>query len=91
MFQKLPQSSNELCQQMVAECLAAIKLNTFIDNYDAERHSFDGVDRSMIFDANNFAIQFRWFYENHSKIHEAFEFLGDNYSKSMILHVLAYR
>jgi FkbM family methyltransferase len=91
MFNNLPKSSTELYQQMLVECLTALKFNTFLDNYDAERFSIDGVDRSMIFDANNLANQFKWFNENFIKIYEAFDVLGDVYSKKMYLSILSYR
>jgi FkbM family methyltransferase len=91
MFQQLPHSPAELYHQMIAECLTALKLNTFLDNYDAERFSFDGVDRSMTFDAHQRANQFIWFFENHLSIYEAFKILGDEYSKRIYLCTIAYR
>lgn len=91
MFLNLPQSLNGFYQQMLVECFTALKLNTFLDNYDAERFSFDGVDRSLVFDANNCINQFKWFDENYLKIYEAFEILGNDHSKRMYLYILAYR
>ena len=73
MFLNLPQSPNGFYQQMLVECFTALKMNTFLDNYDAERFSFDGVDRSLVFDASNCINQFKWFHENYLKIYQAFE------------------
>ena len=91
MFQQLPESPVELYHQILAECLTALKLNTFLDNYDAERYGFDGVDRSKTFDAHHRANQFKWLFENYSNLYEAFKILGNDSSKRIYLNIIAFR
>jgi FkbM family methyltransferase len=91
MFTDLPQSSNDLYQQVLRECLIALKFNTFLDNYDSERFENVSNNNSMLFDANTYANQFRWFHNNYEKIYDAYKILGDEYSKKMYLYILAYR
>ena len=83
MFTDLPQSSNDLYQQVLRECLIALKFNTFLDNYDSERFENVSNNNSMLFDANTYANQFRWFHNNYEKIYDAYKILGDEYSKKM--------
>lgn len=91
MFVNLPKTPAELYKQVLAECLTALKVNTFLDNYDPERYGLDGIDRSLIFNASYHAERFIWFSENHKKIFQAFEILQDEYSKRMYLYVIAYK
>jgi len=91
MFESLPKSSEELCDQMLAECLQALKVNTFLDNYDAERYSADGVDRSMVFESGYHGSQFKWFFRNYPKLFEAMGVLEGDSSKRIFLYLIAYR
>ena len=91
MFSQLPKTSNELFHHMLSECALALKMNTFLDNYDAERYDLDGVDKSKIFDENQSANYYIWFFKNHERIYQAYQLFADEYSKRLYLTLIAYR
>jgi FkbM family methyltransferase len=91
MFTSLPKSADGLYRQMLTECFQALKLNTFLDNYDAQRFGFDGIDRSLIFETDYHVSQFKWFTENYSKIFEVMKIFGNEDSKRIYLYVIAYK
>ena len=61
------------------------------DNYAAERFSFDGVDRSMVFDVNKHVLYFDWFMDNYDAVFEAYERFADQASKDLFVDVIRYR
>jgi FkbM family methyltransferase len=91
MYEKLPGSDDDLYYQVVKHCLESLKVNTFTDNYDAGRYGFDGVDRSMVFQSQYHAQQFKWFNENYKAIFKALNLFADDVSKRLYLWLIAYR
>lgn len=91
MFSQLPKNAREMYFQMLSECALALKMNLFLDNYDAERYDYDGIDKSKIFDENKSAYQMDWFFRNHERIYKTFILFNDEYSKRLYLILIAYR
>lgn len=91
MFEAIPSTLEAFYNMVLMESVAALKLNTFTDNFDAERFNIDGQDRSMVFDTGLRASYFDWFFRNHAALFDAFMLLGDRHSKSMFLHIVAFR
>ena len=91
MFENLPQSAEEFKSQMLSECIQALKLNTFGDNFDNERYNTNGNDISGIFYPGERAFWFSWFTENSDKIFKAMQLLDDEGSKRLYLIVIAFR
>jgi FkbM family methyltransferase len=91
MFSQLPKNSRDLYLQMLGECTLALKMNLFLDNYDAARYDYDGVDKSKIFDEKKSASYFDWFFRNHERIYQAYTLFADDYSKRLYLILIVYR
>ncbi len=91
MFSELPDSSQIFYNTVLVESIAALKLNTFLDNFDAARFNFDGVDRSTVFNAGESAFFFDWFVKNFESLYSAFSRLEDAGSKRLYLNLIAFR
>jgi len=91
MFDTLPNSPPAFYNSILTDSIAALKLNTYFDNFDAARFNHDGVDRSRNFNAAQHAYFFDWFVRNHEALFSAYASLGDDESKRLYLHLIAYR
>lgn len=91
MFEELPDSSPSFYNSMLIHSIAALKLNTYLDNFDASRFNFDGNDHSKEFNAGERAFFFDWFVKNHESLYAAYSQLADDASKRLYLHLIAYR
>jgi len=91
MFETLPNNESEFYQLLLAQAITALKMNTFLDNFDEERFNFDGVDRSKIFDVNERVFYFDWFYRAHAELFKAYSLFSDERSKNLFLHLVLYR
>ena len=61
------------------------------DNYDAARYSFDGVDRSCVFDNNRHADYMAFFAENHDSFFTTWLLLRDDTSRKLFTRLIQYR
>jgi FkbM family methyltransferase len=91
MFAELPSSPQAFYSDLLVKSIAALKLNTFLDNFDERRFNFDGTDRSKNFDAGERAFYFDWFVKNCESLFSAYSSLNSDSSKRLYLHLLAYR
>jgi len=91
MFEELPDSAQSFYNMILTQSIAALKLNTFLDNFDAARFNFDGVDRSKEFKAAESAFFFDWFVRNFESLYSAFSRLNDAGSKRLYLNLIAFR
>jgi len=91
MFEELPDSSQSFYNSMLIHSIAALKLNTYLDNFDATRFNFDGQDHSKEFNAGERAFYFDWFVKNHESLHAAYLLLANDASKRLYLHLIAFR
>jgi FkbM family methyltransferase len=91
MFSELPDSAQAFYGSILVESIAALKLNTYLDNFDAARFNFDGVDHSKDFKASESAYFFDWFMKNHESLFSAYSLLGNDASKRLYLHLIAFR
>jgi FkbM family methyltransferase len=91
MFEELPDSSPSFYNSMLIHSIAALKLNTYLDNFDASRFNFDGNDHSKEFNAGERAFFFDWFVKNHESLYAAYSLLANDASKRLYLHLIAYR
>jgi FkbM family methyltransferase len=91
MFDELPDSSQSFYNSILIHSIAALKLNTFLDNFDAARFNADGVDRSKEFNAGQSAYFLDWFVKHAADLYAAYLLLGDEGSKRLYLHLIAYR
>jgi FkbM family methyltransferase len=91
MFVELPDSSASFYNSILFHSIAALKLNTFVDNFDAARFNIDGIDHSKEFNAGERAYFFDWFFRNHSSLFAAYSLLGNETSKRLYLYLIAYR
>jgi FkbM family methyltransferase len=76
---------------MLIQSIAALKLNTYLDNFDASRFNFDGKDHSKEFNAGERAFYFDWFVKNHESLYCAYSLLANDASKRLYLHLIAFR
>jgi FkbM family methyltransferase len=91
MFNALPNTQNDFYSAVLIESIQGLKLNTFLDNFDAARFNIDGKDHSMVFDTNSRAFYFDWFFRNHADVFAAYQQLTDDNSKRLYLHLIAFR
>lgn len=91
MFSELPGSAQAFYNSVLVRSIEALKLNTFFDNFDAERFNFDGVDRSKQFNAAENAFYFDWFLRNVEPLYAAYAALGNDSSKRLYLYLVAFR
>src|ERR1700730_9954654 len=91
MFTELPDSAQSFYNMILVQSIAALKLNTFLDNYDAERFNLDGVDHSKTFRADESAFFFDWFLKNYESLFAAYSLLNNEDSKRLYLHLISFR
>ena len=91
MFAELPDALQPFHESILIHSIAALKANTFIDNFDAARFNFDGKDHSMEFDPAKHAFFFDWFANNREHLFAAYSALEDDVSKRLYLYLIAYR
>ena len=61
------------------------------DNYAPERYSYDGVDRSQIFDVARHAQYMDWFLAHADDLYRAFSRLDDVESRNIYINLLRYK
>jgi FkbM family methyltransferase len=91
MFPVLPTTPTEFKRGILSESINSLKLNTFFDNYDAERFSFDDVDRSKSFNTEKRVYWLSWFFDNYESLYSAFSLFKTERSKRLFLNLLAFR
>jgi FkbM family methyltransferase len=91
MFDELPATPQAFHNNLLIKSLAALKLNTFLDNFDQERFNLDGNDHSKTFNAGERAFYFDWFLKNSENLFSAYSLLNDECSKRLYLFLIAYR
>lgn len=91
MISSFPSSSIKIKDAILFESIEGLKNNTFLDNFDARRFNFDGVDRSEKFGVEQRLFWFSWLYENYEKLFQTFELLKSDRSKRLFINLLAYR
>ena len=91
MFEKLPVDQASFYYQVLSQSIAALKLNTYRDNFDAARFNLDGVDRSNFFDVNTATVNFDWFFNNSGNLFEAYRTLDNEQSRRLFLYLIAFR
>jgi FkbM family methyltransferase len=91
MFEVLPKSLIEFKNTILTESICSLKLNTHLDNFDAERFNFDGNDRSNFFDVRERTFYFCWFFENFQSLYHTYLLLCDEQSKRIYLSIICYR
>lgn len=62
-----------------------------LDNYSAERYSYDGVDRSGVFDIPKHTIYLDWFINNYEAVYKTYQAWADERSRELYLNLLRYR
>jgi FkbM family methyltransferase len=91
MFDELPASPQDFYNQLLIKSIAALKLNTFLDNFDEQRFNINGSDHSKNFNAGERAFYFDWFLKNYESLFSAYSLLNDEPSKRLYLYLIAYR
>jgi FkbM family methyltransferase len=91
LFEELPGSAQAFYNLILTQSIAALKLNTYLDNFDASRFNFDGIDHSKEFKAAESAFFFDWFVRNFENLFSAFSGLKDDRSKRLYLSLIAFR
>lgn len=91
MFPTLPTSPIELKNTVLSESINSLKMNTFLDNFDAGRFNYDGVDRSRTFNTGERVYWLSWFFENYEQLFEVFNLLKGERSRRLLLNLIAFR
>ena len=91
MFKKMPQSSSEMYGMVLSASIRALKLNTYMDNFDADRFNMDGKDHSEEFNSSVNAYYFDWFFKNANNLYSAFVLLDSDDSRVLYLYLIAFR
>lgn len=61
------------------------------NNYSARRYSFDGVDRSQIFDVEKHTSCMNWFMETYQDVFDAWSKLSDQASRDLYVDLIRYK
>src|SRR5277367_580834 len=91
MFSELPNSAQAFYNLILVRSIEALKLNTYLDNFDAARFNVDEIDRSMQFNAAEHAFHFDWFLRNVERLYAAYSMLRNDSSKRLYLYLIAFR
>ena len=93
MFDHLPRAPQEFYNSVLLESLTALRFNVLLDNYDKEANDalHNGADRSTFFNTSLHAFYLDWFFRSREKLFEAYSQLGEDASKRLFLHIIAYR
>ncbi len=91
MFDQQPDTAQDFYNGVLIQSVAALKLNTFLDNFDADRFNTDGIDHSTQFNAGERAFYFDWFFKNSASLYSAYSLLGDAAAKRLYLHLMGFR
>lgn len=91
MFDTIPANEEQFLFIVLGQSIRSIKLNNFIDNWDAQRFGLDGNDRSKIFDAQKSVENFIWFMYRYKELFNALNTLEDHDSKLLFLHLIAFK
>jgi FkbM family methyltransferase len=91
MFSEAPTSAQSFYNMVLVQSIGALKLNTFLDNFDAARFNLDGKDHSKTFSADENAFYFDWFFKHHESLYSAYAALGNEKSKHLYLYLVAFR
>jgi FkbM family methyltransferase len=83
-------NAREFKQQVLARFYQDIH-NVERDNYDARRFSYDGVDRSNLFDVGKHTRFLDWFTENYEGVYRGFTRLADQASRDLYISVLRFK
>ncbi|MGG2142555.1 FkbM family methyltransferase [Symbiopectobacterium sp. RP] len=87
----LPQTLEQFYPLVLALAVQNLKVNTFTDNFDADRFNIDGNDHAMDFDTNARVFYFDWYFRNWVNLFNAYQLLEDDQSRLLYLHLIAYR
>ncbi len=91
MFDVPLKNSQEFYSTILSQSIAALKINTFMDNFDEKHFNTDGVDRSKTFNSDSCAFYFDWFFKNHPQLWNVYSILDDETSKSLYANLIAFR
>lgn len=61
------------------------------NNYSHRRYSYDGVDRSQLFDVDKHTMYMDWFMDAYEGVHRAWSRLRDQASRDLYIDVIRYR
>jgi FkbM family methyltransferase len=91
MMENLPRSLEEFKKMILCDSIQSLKLNTFLDNYDAEVFDSDGVDRSLIFNTQERFFYFEWFFNYFQRLYGTYLRLSNSESRYLYLQLICYR
>ena len=91
MFETIPADEEQFLCIVLGQSIRSIKLNNFIDNWDAQRFGLDGIDRSKIFDLQQSVENFIWFMCRYKELFNALNTLENRDSKLLFLYLIAFK
>ena len=91
MFETIPSDEEQFLCIVLGQSIRSIKLNNFIDNWDAQRFGLDEIDRSKIFDLQQSVENFIWFMCRYKELFNALYTLEDRDSKLLFLYLIAFK
>ena len=91
MFDIPLKNHDEFYHTILSQSIAALKINTFMDNFDEKHFNSDGVDRSKIFNSDMCTFYFDWFFKKSHELWNVYSILDDEISKSLYANLIAFR
>lgn len=61
------------------------------NNYSFERYSYDGIDRSSLFDVNKHVQYLEWFETHYADVYRTYTRLADQASRDLLVNLLRFR
>lgn len=83
-------AASDLFQNVLRRLLTCLRERQF-DNYDAVRFSFDGVDRSSVFDLERHQDNLCFFLANHDRFQASWSLFEDQASRDLFLELILWR
>lgn len=81
---------NKFLEEVMGQLLMRLHKSE-TNNFDALRFSFDGVDRSSVFNLEYHKQHLCFFIANHEKFHAALDLMGDETSRALFLELILFR
>lgn len=91
MSNNLPDNLDTFYVTIMHIALTSLKFNNFQDNFDVERFSNDGVDRSQDFDPSVRIFYFTQFFTKKHEFFQSYQALSDDASKLLYICLIIYR
>ncbi|KNE88464.1 hypothetical protein PSTG_18135 [Puccinia striiformis f. sp. tritici PST-78] len=91
MVYDLPQTPSAFYNYLLSRAINALKMNTFVDNFDSARFNLNGIDHSRSWKPLERAFYFDWMFKNQEHLFAAYSALDNEESQNLYIQLIMYR